>query len=341
MTSRSLRVSIAGLVVLTVGGCTSPYGTIDRRAPALDRIVPDGARIERIAKGFAFTEGPQWMPGGYLMFGDLPSNVIWRWDTTGVVSLARKRSGYAPADHPPGLAMGSNGMALDAAGRLTVCEPGNRRVTRTESDGSLTVLADNFQGRRLNSPNDLAFRRSDGSLYFTDPPTGLPKEDTDSAKELPFNGVFRLAGNTLQLLDSTMTRPNGIGFSPDGRFLYVSNADPHDKIWRRFEVRADGSLDHGTTFLDLNDQQGQAPDGLEVDQEGTLYLTGPGGLWIVAPTGKILGVIRTREEPSNVAWGGTDGRMLYLTAPHEVYRIHLAIPGTVATVPSPSAVARR
>lgn len=316
----------AVLLANSLVSCTGRFGTIERRSVALDRIVPEDARVERIATGFSFTEGPQWMAEGYLLFGDLPQNKIWRWDTSGVVTVARTRSGYADADVPPGSAMGSNGMALDPEGRLTVCEPGNRRVTRTESDGSITVLAGSYQGKRLNSPNDVAFR-SDGSLYFTDPPHGLPMEDDDPAKELPFNGVFRLAGDSLQLLTSEMRRPNGIGFSPDERLLYVSNADGRNKVWRRYEVQPDGTLANGVVFLDLNQEPGQAPDGLEVDAEGNLYLTGPGGLWIVAPSGEILGVIRTRQEPSNVAWGGDDNRTLYMTAPNEVYRIRLGIPG--------------
>ena len=317
----------ACLLAFWLAGCVPEFGTVERRSPALDRLVPRDARIERIARGFAFTEGPLWMTEGYLLFGDLPNNVIWRWDSPGKVSVWRARSGYAQADRPPGPAMGSNGMTLDNEGRLTVCEPGNRRVTRTEPDGSITVLAERYEGKRFNSPNDLIYRTSDDSLYFTDPPHGLRKEDADSAKELPFNGIYRLAGDTLQLLNREMARPNGIGFSPDERYLYVANADPGNKIWMRFEVRPDGSLANGTVFLDLNQHAGQAPDGLKVDQEGNLYLTGPGGLWITSPSGEILGVIRTRQEPSNAAWGDDDRRTLYLTAPNEVYRIRLGIAG--------------
>ena len=321
------------LLALGLAGCSRGFATIERRSAGLDRIVPRGARVERIAKGFGFTEGPVWMPGGYLLFGDLPNNVIWRWDSTGAVSLVRARSGYAAADRPPGGSMGSNGMTLDREGRLTVCEPGNRRVTRTEVNGTIAVLADRYQGKRLNSPNDLVYRVADGSLYFTDPPHGLLREDADSAKELPFNGIYRLAGDTLQLVNREMTRPNGIAFSPDERVLYVANADPRRKIWMRYEVQADGSLAGGTVFLDLNQEAGQPPDGLKVDEEGNVYLTGPGGLWILAPSGGILGVIRTRQEPSNVAWGGHDRRTLYLTAPNEVYRIRLGIAGARSSLP--------
>jgi gluconolactonase len=331
----SRRSSIAALAacLLAAGlsGCWSKepeFASVERRSPALDRLVPPGARVERIATGFGFTEGPVWMPGGYLLFADLPNNVIRRWDPpTGLVSVMRTRSGYADADRPPGFSMGSNGMTLDSAGRLTVCEPGNRRVTRTEPDGSITVLAERYEGKRLNSPNDLVYRKSDGSLYFTDPPHGLVQEDLDPAKELPFNGVYRVAGGELQLLERAMTRPNGIAFSPDESYLYVSNSDHARKIWMRYRVEPDGSLADGMVFLDLTGMPGQAPDGMKLDQEGNLYLTGPGGVWILAPSGEILGVIRSRQEPANLAWGEDDRKTLFMTAPNEVYRIRLGVPG--------------
>lgn len=320
------RARLLWLLPGLLAACGRPVGSIERRDPAIDRIIPSGARVERVARGFAFTEGPVWMPDGSLLFGDLPNNVIRRWDSAGGVTTFRKRSGYAAADLPPGGSMGSNGLTLDDRGRLTICEPGNRRVTRMEPDGAITVLADRWQGHRFNSPNDLVYR-SDGSLYFTDPPHGLVGEDESPLKELSFNGVFRLAGGSLQLLDSTMRRPNGLAFSPDERVLYVANADPRNKIWKRFDVAPDGGLSNGSVFLDLNREPGTAPDGMKVDVEGNLYLTGAGGLWIVSPAGRILGLIRTRFEPSNVAWGGHDGRTLYLTARPEVYRIRLGIPG--------------
>ena len=328
---RAPIAALACLLVFCLTGCgpeAPSFGSIERRSPALDRLVPPGARVERIATGFAFTEGPVWMPGGYLLFGDLPNNVIWRWDPpAGAAKVVRTRSGYGDADHPPGGAMGSNGMTLDREGRLTVCEPGNRRVTRTETDGSITVLADRYEGKRLNSPNDLVYRKADGALYFTDPPHGLVQEDRDPEKELPFNGVYRVAGGKLQLVERAMTRPNGIAFSPDERHLFVSNSDPARKIWMRYQVQPDGSLTDGTVFLDLTGMPGQAPDGMKVDREGNLYLTGPGGVWILAPSGEVLGVIRTRQEPANLAWGKADRKTLFLTAPNEVYRIRLGVTG--------------
>ena len=269
------------------------------------------------------------MRDGYLLFGDLPTNVIRKWTSGSGVTVVRTRSGYADADQPPGPAMGSNGMTFDAEGRLTICEPGNRRVTRLEADGRLTILADRYEGRRLNSPNDLVYK-SDGALYFTDPPTGLIGEDKSSQKELDFNGVFRLAGGELRLLKKELTRPNGIAFSADEKFLYVSNADWQHKIWMRYEVGPDGGLSNGTVFLDLTSERGQEPDGMKVDREGNLYCTGPHGIWIVDLNGKILGIIHTRYEPSNCAWGDADRRTLYITGQSEIYRIRLAIPGAGA-----------
>jgi len=299
---------------------------VERRALELDQIVPRDAKIEQLAEGFGFTEGPVWIPDGYLLFADLPHNVIRRWDPRHGASVVRTRTGYAAADIPPGGSMGSNGMTLDGEGRLTICEPGNHRVTRQEPDGRLTVLADQFEGERLNSPNDLVYK-SDGALYFTDPPHGLPLEDDDPAKELPFNGVFRLADGKLTLVTAELPRPNGLAFSPDEKYLYVSNSDRNNKIWMRYDVERDGSLANGKLFLDLNGEPGQEPDGMKVDRRGNLYLTGPGGLWITDPAGRILGVIRTTHEPANAAWGDADGKGLYLTARGALYRIRLSIAG--------------
>jgi gluconolactonase len=315
-----------GIVFATLLACARLPSDVERKAPDLDRIVPAGAHVERLAGGFAFAEGPVWMPGGYLLFGDLPNNVIRKWMPDGTVTVVRTRSGYASADKPPGAAMGSNGMALDPQGRLTICEPGNRRVTRLEADGRLTVLAERYAGKRLNSPNDLVYK-SDGSLYFTDPPHGLIREDDDPQKELDFNGIFRVADDTLQLVNKAMARPNGLALSPDEKYLYIANADPRRKIWMRYDVQPDGSLTNPIVLLDLTGVSGQSPDGMKVDREGNLYCTGPGGLWIVAPSGTVLGLIRMQREPSNCAWGGADRRTLYMTARDEVYRMPLLIPG--------------
>ena len=218
-------------------------------------------------------------------------------------------------------------MTLDRDGRLTICEHGNGRVTRLEKDGSLTVLADKYQGKRLNSPNDVVYR-SDGALYFTDPPYGFPKQDADPRKELKFNGVYRLANGKLELLTRELTRPNGIGFSPDEKWLYVANSDPARKIWMRYEVKADGALGPGSVFYDVTAEKADGlPDGLKLDTQGNLYCTGPGGIWVLSPAAKLLGKIEPPEVPANLHWGDTQGKTLYITARTSLYRISLAVAG--------------
>jgi gluconolactonase len=266
------------------------------------------------------------MPDGHLLFADLPNNLIRKWKPHEGATVVRTRTGYAAADVPPGPSMGSNGMTLDDLGRLTICEPGNRRVTRVEADGTITVLASHFDGKALNSPNDLVYR-SDGSLYFTDPPHGLPLEDDDPAKELGFNGLYRVHDGEVQLLTGDMTRPNGLAFSPDEAYLYVSNSDGAAKVWMKYAVNADGTLAAGRVIRDATSEDGQPPDGLKVDVEGNLYCTGPGGLWIMDADGEVLGLVKMHPEPANCAWGDADARTLYLTAVDRICRIRLKVPG--------------
>ena len=302
-------------------------GEILRADPALDVIVPASAKIEKLVAGFGFTEGPVWVHEGYLLFSDIPANSIFKWTPGAEASLFRKPSGYDGADTPEGAYLGSNGLTLDSEGRLVVCEHGNRRVTRLEKDGSLTVLADKYEGKRLNSPNDAVYK-SDGSLYFSDPPYGLVGQDDDPKKELDFNGIYRLVGEELQLLHLEMTRPNGLAFSPDEKYLYVANSDPAKKLWMRFEVQADGAIAEGTIFYDVTQETEEGlPDGIKVDQEGNLYCTGPGGVWVFSPAGKHLGTIKPPEVPANCHWGDRDGKTLYMTARTGLYRIRLNVEG--------------
>jgi gluconolactonase len=302
--------------------------TIVRRDSSLDRIVPPGAKMERLAEGFLFTEGPLWMPEGYLLFSDPNANTIYRWSEDDGVSVFRTKSGYSGFDIGEYGQPGSNGLALDRDGRLTIDEHGNRRVVRLEKTGAITVLADRFEGGRLNSPNDLVYK-SDGSLYFTDPPFGLPKFFDDPGKELPFSGVFRWSGSKLQLLARELNGPNGLAFSPDERYLYVGNWDEKKKIVMRYGVNADGSLSDGTVFFDMSGAPGEdAIDGIKVDERGNLYVSGPGGLWILSPDGHHLGTIVGPEHPHNLAWGDADGKTLYLTAQTGLYRIRLDVAGS-------------
>lgn len=302
-------------------------GRVLRLAPALDDIVPPDAKIEKLAGGFKFTEGPVWIRAGYLLFSDIPNSAIMKWTPDGKVSIFRKPKSDWNTVPLPNEIVEPNGETVDHEGRLTVCEHRNRRVSRLGKDGHLTVLADRYQGKRLNSPNDLVYK-SDGSLYFTDPPYGFAKEDQDPAKELPFNGVYRWAGGKLELLYRGLSRPNGLAFSPDEKFLYVDNSDPNKKIWMRFEVTSGGKLSNEKVFYDsTSSTEDGLPDGMKVDQKGNVYGTGPGGIWIFSPEGKHLGTIQPPEIPANCAWGDKDGKTLYMTARTGLYRIRLKIPG--------------
>ena len=299
-----------------------------RKDPGLDAILTPGTKIEKLAAGFLFTEGPVWdREGGYLLFSDPNNNLIYRWTPDGEVSVYRTHSGYTGANIGEYGQPGSNGLTLDKQGRLTINEHGNRRVTRLEKNGVLTVLADRYEGKRLNSPNDLVYR-SDGALYFTDPPFGLPRFFDDPRKELPYSGVFCLINGQLKLVSTDFSGPNGLAFSPDEKYLYVDNWDLKKKTVIRYEVQPDGTLLNGKVFFDATDEPGEdAWDGMKVDQLGNLYLSGPGGLWIVSPAGKHLGTIIGPEHPHNMAWGDEDGKTLYLCAQTGLYRIRFNIPG--------------
>ena len=306
-----------------------PGGTIVRLSPALDDVVAAGASIEKVATGFEFTEGPLWVrDGNYLLFSDPNANTIYRWSPDdGQVSIYRTKSGYAGPDIGEYAQPGSNGLTLDRDGRLTIAEMGRRRVTRLEPNGTITVLADSFAGKRLNSPNDLVYR-SDGMLYITDPPFGLPKTFDDSRKELSFSGVFCLCHGTLKLVAKDFTGPNGLAFSPDEKYLYVDDWDEHHKAIDRYPVLANGELGKGTLFADLTSEPGDdALDGMKVDIHGNVYVAGPGGLWIFSPAGRALGRIVLSEEPHNLAWGDADGKTLYIAALTSIYRVRLNVEG--------------
>ncbi|MBP6668788.1 MAG: SMP-30/gluconolactonase/LRE family protein [Gemmatimonadales bacterium] len=302
-----------------------------RLDPGLDDVLAPGVQAERLAGGFEFVEGPVWVAeGGYLLFSDPNTNTIYRWSPDGQVSVYRTKSGYAGVDigryHQPG----SNGLTLDREGRLLINQHGHRRVLRVERTGALTVLADRFEGRRLNSPNDLVYR-SDGSLYFTDPPFGLPRVFDDPAKETPWSGVYRLKDGRLTLLTRELRGPNGLAFSPDERTLYVDNWDPARKVIMRYDVREDGTVANGRVFFDITRTVpgDDAWDGLKVDARGNLYAAGPEGIYILAPDGRHFGTVTLPEHVANFAWGDADLRTLYITASTGLYRLRVELPGTV------------
>ncbi len=300
--------------------------------PAIDSILPPGSQLEKLAGGFAFIEGPAWHPDGFLLFSDPNLNVIYRWTQDGQVSIYRTKSGYAGVDigeyHQPG----SNGLSFDREGRVVMCEHGRRRISRLEKNGLVTVLADRYEGKRLDSPNDLV-HRSDGALFFTDPPFGLPKGYSDPRKELELSGVFCLLDGKLKLVSTDLLGPNGLALSPDERFLYVTNWDEQKKIVMRYDCAKDGSLSNGRVFFDMTGAPGEeALDGIKVDRQGHLYVSGPGGLWILGADGKHLGTLRGPELAANLAWGGADGRTLYLTARTGLYRIRVGVEGAGSAV---------
>ncbi len=311
---------------------------VERRDPALDAIVPANPKLFKLAEGFQFIEGPVWVreaaaakgaaAAGHLLFSDPNANRIYRYDPAGggALALFRDRSGYDGADIAEYKQPGSNGLQLDPQGRLTLAEHGRRRISRLAADGAVEVLADRFEGRRLNSPNDLVWRR-DGTLYFSDPPFGLPKVYGDPRKELDFSGVFAWKDGALRLVSRELIGPNGLALSPDERWLYVTNWDPARKIVMRHAVSADGGLAPGEVFFDMTQAPGdEALDGIEVDRGGNLYVSGPGGLWILSPEGRHLGTVRGPQLAANLEWGD-DGHSLYLTARSALYRLPLLAAG--------------
>ena len=300
-------------------------GTILRVDSRLDALVPPDARIEKLADGFVFTEGPVWMRSeSRLLFSDVRGNTVYEW------SEAEGASAFIDpvfeGDRTGLRSVSSNGLTLDAEGRLVMCEHGNRRISRVEADGTRTTLVDSYEGRRLNSPNDATYS-SDGWLYFTDPGSALEGRNESPLRELDFNGIYRLSpGGELELLYREQSRPNGIALSPDETTLYVANSDPNQKVWMAYDLSEDG-VSNPRVFYDVNDQAGEgAADGMKVDSAGNLFATGPGGVWVLAPDGTHLGTIMPDEVPANVGWGD-DGRTLYMTGRTGLYRIRLTTQG--------------
>ena len=279
----------------------------------MQTILDDSAKLEKVAGDFQFIEGPIWHPDGFLLFSDIPADTIYKFAANQQVEVFRRPSGKA------------NGNTLDKAGRLITAEHSNRRISRTETDGKIIELVDQYEGKKLNSPNDLVVK-SDGSIYFTDPPYGINKEQ----EELGFYGVYRLTTDgKLTLLVKDIVLPNGIAFSPDEKKLYVNNSEAG--YIAVFDVNSDGTVSNQRVFAQLKDPgKNGVPDGLKVDVEGNVYSTGPGGVWILSPTGELLGKISVPETATNLAWGDDDRKTLYITGSKSLYRIRLKIAGVRA-----------
>lgn len=310
-------------------------GHVDRFEESLDGLIGKDAKIEVVCGGFEWSEGPVWVPesdnsfGGYVLFSDIPHNAVMKWQEGVGVSVFMKPAGYTGvADY--GGEPGSNGLALDAQGRLVLCEHGDRRISVVTQGGGKRTLADNWQGKRFNSPNDLAIRKN-GDIFFTDPIYGLPRRAEDPMREIDFCGVYRLQPDgTVTLQYSEISRPNGIAFSPDQNTLYVANSDGGDPVWRAFPVKDDGSLGTPRAFFDASQEsriRRGGGDGMKVDQAGNVFATGPGGVLVLSPEGKLLGRIVTGEAIANVGWGN-DGSTLYLTSDMYLCRIQTLTKGT-------------
>lgn len=299
---------------------------IIRHDEAINKIVGPNPKVFKLAEGFKFTEGPVWTKGG-LLFSDPNANRIYKYSVDGKLSVFKTPSGYSGADIGEYRQPGSNGITLDPNGAIVINQHGNRRVVRLEKDGSETVVADRFEGKRLNSPNDLVYR-SDGTLFFTDPNFGLPKIGDDPRKELPHTGVYSLHKGKLQLLTKEFSGPNGIAISPDEKFLYIGNWDDNKKVVYRYDLLPDGTIANGKLFFDFTPIKGEdAIDGVKVDAEGNVYVSAPGGLHILSPDGKHLGTIVTPQHVHNMAWGDEDGKTLYLCARTGLYRMRLNVAG--------------
>ena len=330
-----MRAAVLMAVLLTAacGGGAEPEpaaepeapasaGTIERLDPAFDALVPADAVIEELAGGFGFTEGPAWIDDGdgYLLFSDIPGNRIVRWDPDGTVSDFLNP--VYEGEHEEGRLVGSNGIIVDPDGNVVFTEHFNGRISRIAADGTRSVVVDSFEGGRLNSPNDLDYH-SDGSLYFTDPAYGLP---TPEAREQDVNGIYRLSADGELVRLGDQTGPNGIAFSPDESTLYV--ADSATRQWMAYPVNDDGTLGEVELLVDASaSEESGSADGLKIDDQGNLWATGPGGVWVIAPDGTHLGTIKPNEVPANVAWGDADRRTLYMTARTGLYRIRVNATG--------------
>ena len=320
---------LAAALPFAIEAQTATQGEVIRLDPALDKIVPKSAKIEKAVGGIQFAEGPLWVSrGSYLLFSDLPGNAVMKWTPGGVTEIYRKP--VFTGSFPEGVQIGTNGLAFDPQGRLVAAEHGNRRISRMEKNGTVVTLADRYEGKRLNSPNDVVVK-TNGDIYFTDP-TGLyrsfPAGSDIPKQELDFNGVYRItASGKLDLLTKEPQYPNGIAFSPDEKKLYVSSSRP-DKYWMVFDVKADGTLANGRKFADVSKEPGEGvPDGMKVDRAGNVYGAALTGVQIFSPDGKRLGTIVPPEIPANCAWGDADRKTLYITARTSIYRIRLNVAG--------------
>lgn len=322
-----LLLGIAALACATNAAAaenTSPH--IKRMDPLLDALIAPGTPVERVATGFKFTEGPMWRQQR-LWFSDLRDDKVFAVAHDGKVErLIEHAGGLDP--FPPDSYLGSNAMATDKDGAVLLVQQGGRKIVRLDAQLRPTTFLDRYQGKKLNSPNDLVFA-PDGSLWFTDPPFGLEGMDKDPAKELPFNGVYRFANGKLEAVIKDLTLPNGLAFAPDGKTLYVANFGPQ-RFVKAYDVGADGTVSNERMLIQYGPEEKRpgGPDGLKVDSAGNIWTTGPGGIRIITPRGKVLGQLVLPEVAANLAFAD-QGKVAYITATSSIYRVALRTPGTM------------
>jgi gluconolactonase len=309
----------------TAADATAP-ARIERLDPALDALIAPGADIDRVATGFKFTEGPMWRQGR-LWFSDLRDDKVLAVTPDGKVEVLLQHAGGLNP-FPIDSYRGSNAMATDKDGSVLLAQHGGRRIVRLDARLTPSTVVDKYQGKRLNSPNDLVFA-PDGSLWFTDPPFGLAGMDKDPAKELPFNGVFRYSSGKLDAVITDLPLPNGLAFSPDGQTLYVANYGP-ERYVKAYDIARDGSIAGSRVLIQYGNEETRpgGPDGLKVDSAGNVWTTGPGGIRIVTPRGKVLGQIVLPEVAANLAFA-EDGKTAYITASSSIYKLKLTTPGNM------------
>ena len=318
-----------------LAACTSvkeskTIGSIERMDPSLDQIITRDATIEVLGEGYVWSEGPVWVASGkMLLFSDVPTNKIYRWTDAEGVSEYLTPSGYTGSEPTNSSEPGSNGLILDREGKLVLCQHGDRRIARLEAPfndptSAFVTIADNYNGKKFNSPNDAVYR-SNGDLFFTDPPYGLPERENDPSRELPWHGVYKVSvDGQVSLLVDSITRPNGIGLTPDEKTLIVANSDPDKPLWYAFDLAESDSLVNARVFFDASDSSGDPglPDGFKIDKQGNVFASGPGGIWIFNVKARLLGKIRLPEATSNCALADDD-QTLYITSKQYLLRVRL------------------
>lgn len=333
------QLLIVFVILLFGAACTATkdqpeqsYGTIERTDEAINTLIGQDAKVELLDTGYTWSEGPLWIESKkLLLFTDVPNNVIHKWTAENGVEVFLTPAGYTGTAPTESREPGANGLTLDTHGNLIVCQHGDRRVSRYDGgfdkpEPKFTTIADNYEGKRLNSPNDVVVR-SNGDIFFTDPPYGFKQLDSDPAKEIPYNGVYKVsADGKVTLLVDSLTKPNGIALTPDEKTLIVANSDPEKAIWYAFDIGENDSLTNARIFYDatslVNDENKGLPDGFKIDKNGNVFASGPGGIWIFDKSGKVLGKVRLPNPTANCELADDD-KTLFITSNMNLLRLKL------------------